>query len=45
MATVELKQLRKAFDSVEIVHGVDLAIADREVTRMRDFCRLASERT
>ena len=30
MATVELKHVRKRFGQQEVVHGVDLAIADRE---------------
>jgi ABC-type sugar transport system ATPase subunit len=30
MATLELRRVRKSFGTVEIVHGVDLAVADRE---------------
>src|SRR5262245_39963444 len=30
MATVSLRQLRKAFGAHSIVHGIDLEIADRE---------------
>ena len=30
MATLELHQVRKSFGALEIVHGVDLAVADRE---------------
>ena len=32
MATVELKQLRKSYGTAEIIRGVDLTIADRELT-------------
>jgi ABC-type sugar transport system ATPase subunit len=30
MATVSLRQVRKSFDAHEVVHGVDLAVADQE---------------
>ena len=30
VATLELQAVRKSFGSLEIVHGIDLAIADRE---------------
>jgi ABC-type sugar transport system ATPase subunit len=30
MATLELRQVRKSFGPVPVVHGVDLAVADRE---------------
>ena len=30
MATVTLRDLRKSFDEVEVIHGVDLEVADRE---------------
>jgi multiple sugar transport system ATP-binding protein len=32
MATVQLNQIRKAFDATEIIKGVDLTIHDRELT-------------
>ncbi len=32
MATVQLNQIRKSFDSTEIIKGVDLTIQDRELT-------------
>ncbi len=32
MATVELRQIRKSYDSSEIIKGVDLTIRDRELT-------------
>ena len=30
MASVELKQVRKSFGSTQVVHGVDISIADGE---------------
>ena len=30
MATVSLRQVRKSFDALEVVHGVDLEVADQE---------------
>ena len=30
MATVTLRQVRKSFDALEVVHGVDLEVADQE---------------
>ncbi len=32
MATVELRQLRKSYDSIEIIKGIDLTIRDQELT-------------
>ena len=32
MATVQLKQIRKSYDTVEIIKGVDLTIKDQELT-------------
>ena len=30
MATVSLRQVRKSYDAQEVVHGVDLEVADQE---------------
>ena len=32
MATVELRQIRKSYDSIEIIKGIDLTIRDQELT-------------
>ena len=32
MARIELRQVRKSFDSVEVLHGIDLSVRDAELT-------------
>ena len=32
MARIDLRQVRKSFDAVEVLHGIDLVIPDAELT-------------